>query len=463
MRSRWAWSDRFAVSSPALRPAWILTVPAMVGAFVGPALWNGFPLIFPDTGGYLARPFEQTLSIGRSAFYGLFLAIGLPLKFWPNVAVQAALCVWLVWLLLRVHGLSGRPFLALTIALGLATLTSLPWFASQLMPDILMPLAVLGFTLVAFHSEAVKPAERAALVAIIAAAIASHMAMLALASVLLLCFAIWRMVAHRSAWPRPRLSYPCISLLSGVALALFSNLAITGQFAFTPGGETFLFGRLVQDGIVGRYLAEHCPEAAPRLCPYRDELSPVVDDWLWANDSPLHRLGGWREFAPEERRIIIATLRLYPWEHIRRALANTMEQLGTTRMVLSTSAADNAHAVYTIQRLAPDAWSAFAASRQQRQLLVIDWINNILLPVGILSIAGVIGVVVLGARRREERDVAALAITVLLALVGNAAICAVFATVSDRYQSRLMWLAPLCVFIALARWSTGVNRRARSC
>ena len=38
-----------------------------------PALLNGFPLVFADTGGYLARPFERTLALGRSAFYGLFL------------------------------------------------------------------------------------------------------------------------------------------------------------------------------------------------------------------------------------------------------------------------------------------------------------------------------------------------------------------------------------------------------
>ena len=36
-----------------------------------PAIYNGFPFIYADTGGYVARPFEGTLELGRSALYGV--------------------------------------------------------------------------------------------------------------------------------------------------------------------------------------------------------------------------------------------------------------------------------------------------------------------------------------------------------------------------------------------------------
>jgi len=42
----------------------------MVAVLLWPALTNGFPLLFYDTGGYLARPFEHTLDIGRSPSMG---------------------------------------------------------------------------------------------------------------------------------------------------------------------------------------------------------------------------------------------------------------------------------------------------------------------------------------------------------------------------------------------------------
>jgi hypothetical protein len=431
--------------------AWALALAAMLLALMAPALWNGFPLIFSDTGGYLARPFEHTLSIGRSAFYGAFLAAGLPFDFWPNVAIQAALCVWLIMLTLRVSGLGHRPLLTLAVVAGLAVLSSLPWFASQLMPDILLPLAVLGLAVLAFHGDALRRGERAGLAILVAAAIASHMAMLALALLLLLAFALWRLFAPRIAWPRPALPYPAASVAGGIALALVSNLAITGELAFTPGGETFLFGRLIQDGIVGRYLAEHCPDASPRLCPYRNELSPVADDWSWSNDSPLFKLGGWRAFAGEERRIILATVGLYPGAHLRSAIAATFDQLRTTRTIIATSPFDNEDAIRTIAKLAPKSVPAFLAARQQRRTLDLEWINIIHVPVLVLSAAGLVIVAGLWFLRKRQRDTAALALTVLLALVFNAAICGIFSNASDRYQARLIWLAPLCVAIAVLR------------
>src|ERR1700680_4877028 len=104
--------------------AWWLAWAGMLLVLLAPALWNGFPLIFADTGGYLARPFERTLVLGRSAFYGTFIAAGIPLDFWPNVLIQAALTVWLIVLTLRVHGCGGRPGLALLTVIGLAVATS---------------------------------------------------------------------------------------------------------------------------------------------------------------------------------------------------------------------------------------------------------------------------------------------------------------------------------------------------
>jgi hypothetical protein len=96
----------------------------MVATLLWPAFWNGFPIVFDDSGGYLARPFERSLLFGRSAFYGAFLALGIPLDFWPTIATQSALVVWLVVLMLRAHGFGGRPFLAVTNRVPLGPVTN---------------------------------------------------------------------------------------------------------------------------------------------------------------------------------------------------------------------------------------------------------------------------------------------------------------------------------------------------
>lgn len=251
--------------------AWIAAGAAAVLMMLTPALWNGFPLLFPDTGGYLARPFEDTLEMGRSALYGMFLAAGIPFEFWANVVVQSALAVWLIGIVLRVHGLATPASLLGTVG-SLCLVTGLPWYATTLMPDILLPAAVLALYLLAFHANACGAIERGGLVATVAVAIASHMGTLAVALglvVVIALLAVLRVPALRLPRPqRPLLA--AAAVVAGIALAPLSNLAVVGKFAFTPGGDSFLFGRLVQDGIVARYLEDRCPDPGIALCRYRN-------------------------------------------------------------------------------------------------------------------------------------------------------------------------------------------------
>src|SRR5450631_2915191 len=109
-----------------------------------PAVWNRFPLLEYDTGGYLARWFEGTLVESRSTVYGLFLAAGSPLDFWPTVILQAIAAIWIAALVVRTHRLGGRPMGFLLIIMLLAAATALSWLASLLLTDIFAGLGVLA-------------------------------------------------------------------------------------------------------------------------------------------------------------------------------------------------------------------------------------------------------------------------------------------------------------------------------
>ena len=55
-----------------------------------PALWNGYPLVFSDTGTYLAQAIEHYAGWDRPIFYSLFLLpLHMTLTTWPAIAVQA--------------------------------------------------------------------------------------------------------------------------------------------------------------------------------------------------------------------------------------------------------------------------------------------------------------------------------------------------------------------------------------
>src|SRR5215468_9295033 len=130
---------------------------------LAPALWNRFPLLQFDTGGYFARWHEGTLEESRSTVYGLFLnVLSLP-NFWPVVVVQAAAAVWILALTLRVHGLERSRVLVITVA-ALTIVTTLPWLTSQLITDIFAGLGVLALYLMVVRADALRPWERIALV-----------------------------------------------------------------------------------------------------------------------------------------------------------------------------------------------------------------------------------------------------------------------------------------------------------
>jgi hypothetical protein len=434
-----------------IRLHWAAAIIVSIAALLAPAIWNGFPLIYPDTGGYLERPFDGTLEIGRSALYGTLLAVGIPLQFWPTVMIQALLTLWIIALVLKVHGLGGKPLLFALLMIGLSALTSLPWYVGQLMPDIFLPLAVLALYVLAFHRGVLAHWEIGALVAFIAMAMAFHMTIVALALALVFVFAALKPVASYLRMPTPALVLPAAALVVGLLAGPISNLGITGTFAFTPGSTTFLFGRMVQDGIVARYLADHCPDNTLRLCTHRDELPTTANDWLWNDRSPLFKLGWWSGFEPEANRIIRESLVRYPGRHVVTAVSSATGQLTHFQTGEGMHSIDTGHSEAVLVQHAPSAAEPLRASRQQHNQFDFTLIRMIQVPLAWLSMAAL--VLVIGFRRNfADRTSAALAATCLFALLTNAAICGIFSGPDPRYQSRIVWLAPFAAAVAfLAR------------
>ncbi len=430
--------------------AWVAAVAVMIALLLWPAIWNGFPVVFQDTGGYLARPFEGTLLMGRSAFYGGFLALGIGLDFWPNVMAQSALAVWIILLTLRAQDVALRPLFATATVAALSALTGLPWYVSQLMPDILAPCAILALHLLAFRIESLRRWEIAALVFLFAAAAASHMAILALGLALLAVLALWRIAADRFGGLRPRLAMPAIAILAGLLLAPLSNWALAKRFALTPGGINFVFGRLVQDGIVQRYLSVHCPADNLAICAHRDRLAGLsADDWLWDQPSPLFDLGGAEAFAAEARHIVWQSVLEFPALHVRTAIAAAISQF--VRIETGEGLTDwNPHVEWIFERYAPHALLAYRASRQAHREFDFALLNAVHVPVAFASFALMAMLLITRRRRRDRPAGAALVGVVTIALIGNAAVCGILSNPHDRYQSRLIWLSPLALIAVMA-------------
>ena len=429
-----------------------LSLLACLAALLAPALWNGYALIFYDTAGYAETVMMQRLVPGRSLFYGLFLwlsSLGW-WSFWSTVAVQAAATLWLFHLLLRCLGLpSGACALLLTVV-ATTGLTGIAWYTSQLMPDIFIPQVVLALWLLGFHWSRLRGQERAGLVLISLMGVLAHMSCLALAMGLAMITVLARWLPRRWGLEAHWLPSLGIVLLALIIMPL-SHLALTGKAGFTPGGSSFLFGRLVQDGVIKRYLAEHCPREGGRLCALQNRLPTTADDFLWTGQSPFQDLGGFREAGTELARLTMAAVRAYPGMTLWTTVRSTVQQLVT---VATGDALEEGHydARAFFIAFTPDIAGPFREARQQQDALsqsLFDRLNLIHVPIALAAVSGLLPLAIWSMRRRRY-DLAVLALFVLVALVGNAFICGALSNPHDRYQSRMVWLAPLVLGVAVA-------------
>ena len=428
------------------RALWALASLVCVLLLVAPALWNGFPLLQYDTGGYLARWYEGYLVPSRAVVYGLILHAGAWLDFWPVVGLQAALTVWVVALTLRVHGL-GRPLILIGVTALLTLATTLPWLTAILLTDIFAGLGVLALYLLVMRADALSRLERAALIVLIAVAAATHSATLAVLLALVLVIAlIWLLERQRIAFARLRDGVLALSL--GAVMVLAANFTVTGRLAWTPGGFALSFGRMLQDGIVKRYLDDHCPDPRLRLCADKDRLPADADEFFWGSEL-FDRLGRFAGLGKEMTAIALDSIVAYPGLQIETAAVATARQLlavHTGEGVLNIIW----HSYRIIERFTPWAAPAMRAARQQRGELGFETINLLHWPIGLLSMA-LLPAIVLLARRQSLADIREFAAVAAVAILANAAVCGVLSNPHDRYGARLVWIASLAVLIALMR------------
>jgi hypothetical protein len=422
---------------------------AATALLLAPAIWNRFPLLQYDTGGYLARWFEGYLVPSRSSAYGLFLVVFAQPNFWLVVIAQAAITAWLLALTLRTHGFGGRPWALPLLTALLCVGTTLPWLTSILLTDIFVGLAVLALHLLVFAHDLLRRYERAALVGLIGFAVATHSATFAVVLALVLATILSRALlrlGHAGGIARG-----AAALLLGALLLLSANFVTAGRFTWTPGGIALSFGRMLQDGIVARYLAEHCPDRRLRLCAHRAELPTNADVFFWGGEGTVfNRLGRFAGLGDEMTTIVVESLREYPGWQAKLALVATMRQL--MRVETGEGVVNSAwHSYAIMQKFTPSVVADMRAAHQQRGEFNFDIINRLHVPIAFTAMLALLAIVVAGFRHPAFADLGLLATTAATSLLANAVVCGVFANPHDRYGARLIWIAPLVTLLAIGR------------
>ncbi|MCC7049086.1 MAG: hypothetical protein IT562_20395 [Alphaproteobacteria bacterium] len=440
---------------------WAAAMAASMLLMLAPAVWNGFPLMFYDTGAFIDQALTGKFVAERAVAYAWFLKLtGPTYSLWPVVIVQALITALTMRECARVLAPTLSPGRLVAIVLALCVGTGLPWYVGQVLPDFLTAPMALALYLLGLHADAISLPRKLALLAMCVLAVAAHAAHLLLAGGLAACIAAFQLArTWRPSWcpaMRPRWHWPALSVALALVFLLASNFVRTGEVFISRAGPAFVFGRLVQDGIVKRLLDETCPGAGYGLCAYKDTLPANANDWLWGPATPFWELGGFEGTAAESARIIADSLRRYPLMHLRTAAEATVEQFFTFRT------GDGIEAQpwptwWAMETFLPAQLPAYVAARQQKNEIDFTVVNWLQVPIGLASMAAAVAVVAVSLRRRRCDDRSLLPGFLLLALLGNAFICGALSNPHDRYQSRLLWAVPFALLLLASR---SAQRRA---
>lgn len=443
---------------PAAEAAAILIfVPIMLSV----AWWNGFPLIFYDTGAYIWEGLGRIFLAERSPVYSLFLFYGGAARsLWFIAVLQAFMTSFVVVELARVEArrLSVGKFVV--IALALTVLTALPWYAGQIEPDCFTALTVLCTYLLALHTRGMGWWRSLVILAIGSFAAATHPSHLALIAGLVVVIGgikIASIVWHgREALQKSNIALPLLSAVIGLCVIVGANYELTGKYFINKAGSVFVFASFLQDGIAQRLLDDTCPGSHYALCPYRAHLPQTAEQYLWLPYSPFNKLGRFEGTAAQSQKMVDDMILHYPGPVIGGTIRDTAQQLVMFRTGDQIEPQEWAIAA-SFRKFVPGQMNAYMNARQQRGKIRFVIVNAVHVSVGALAqLAMLAGLIV--TLRRERWGAAVFLGFVTMALLGNALICGALSNPHDRYGARIVWLASFAVAIAAARAIAAIRR-----
>ena len=440
----------------------VLADAALTAILMIPAFYNRFPFVFPDTSAYLSVAYAQSWPIDRAGFYGLFLApllrsVEPPAAIWLAVAMQATIVSLILLAGVRRLLPKSSPWMAVAASTPIALLTALPWHVTQLMPDAFTGSLILLVWLAASRNVG---AGGTGLLWLAAAALAllhyTHVGLVAVgtAGTLLVC--------GFAGTPLGEIGKRALAAALTVVAVLAAHAAIYGiyfdRWTPSPLGGYFLFARVNEDGLVPRWMDRHCGLDAPKpLCDLRPQIPRDSQVLLWGKGpSPLYDRINRHKGEPESWRWVDmvsdaagASIKEEPLAFLGAVGRATIGQF-VHYEALDDECPENCRNLQLFD-WEPSLTQPVRASRQVSGTLPRELIRSVTSAVSTIGLLLLVPYFAIAIRRRDVVAQSLLA-TVALCFVANAAMAGGLSDVHDRYQSRLIWLAPFAILLLFLRW-----------
>lgn len=436
-----------------------------------PAFYNGYPLVYSDTGSYLYSGMELIIPQHRTIMYGLFIRLfSLSFSLWLVVFVQSLIVSYILWHITKVCYKSISKRLFLILLAFFSGFTGLGWYSSQIMPDIFTVTTVCILFLLTFKND-YKVYQKIIFSILLVFSINAHFSNYLIAILtLLLLFAVTRSNFIPKAKKELSFLLPTIIISISIITGSLTNYAIGSTFKMNQGSHVFLMGKMLDSGVLKSFLDDNCKDDNYVLCKCKDSLPDTSRVLLWDTKSPLYQNGGWEDSQKPFNKILFDIftspkhLALFTYNAVFSSITQLFQNDVGSGLVSPWYNDPTSPPYMGIAKHFPFELNQYKQSRQNINLwdqgldfTFINYISQLLL---IIS-SGFLFFIFTSKSKRSRIDsrVQLIIITLLFGVLTNAIVTGSLANVYDRLQARISWTIIFCVVLILLSKKEYLNNK----
>jgi hypothetical protein len=238
-----------------------------------------------------------------------------------------------------------------------------------------------------------------------------------------------------------------------ILLMLSINKSLTGRMQISRAPNVFILARMIETGVVKKYLADNCDKKDNLLCAQMDSLPNSSAEFLWGGKSPLyfgdcaqlHWDDCWDEKNYEFGVLIrdIISSPAYCKELSLIYGKDFFRQICDFKIGILTSQCENSAPQRCVASRFRNEIETYMDTKQYENTLEFKNMSMIQLFQVLLSLLFITIVLFLNKKLKIKKEHIVLIFLLILGILGNALTVTIFSTVIDRYQARVIWILPL--------------------
>lgn len=411
-----------------------------------PAWYNGYPLVYSDSGTYIQSGMDLLVPNDRPVIYGLLIRLSsLGFSLWFTIFFQSILVSIIIKGLLDILLRKISDWSRYILLITLSGFSGLGWYTSQLMPDIFIFTAVGSVILLIKKQSSRFHVILWSLVLWLSISVHFSHAII----VFILSLAIWlSRLFRKERSDKRQLIIPFVIIISLLSTSLI-NKYLNDSFKINLGSHVFLMGKMLDSGVLKSFLDDRCSSGEYMLCQYKDQLPLNSRSLLWDPESPLYSMGGWQESQTEFNKTLFGIftspkhMALYGYNVVLSSITQLFQNDIGSGIDSEWYRSESSPPYQQVNKYFPQEFNMYIQSRQNgnlwKQGLSMDFfrlISNLLLFISILILLAWFSN---NKWNKLESKVKQITIYFLISIVINAVITAGLANVYDRLQARISW------------------------